>query len=749
LIIIEERNKRENILYSYMENIEPKRKHHRKKKGTSSSSSLISKVLAAVGIVFTIAGFVYAISLLKNSDSLIQLFLNILKPQEAVEVEQEMPGGTFNSFLFFFLPSIIGLAILGYFKNGLKPWNNQISIFFSTAALFLQIILVLQTILHGTWYFPNLAIAMLFIGLIVVVHLWNALRLKSVPVLLLTSCYFYFSILLLSVFYLKSFEYYFSATILFSVVFYLVSKEIAKPSLNLLNLAFALGFMGLFWLRKFVVNSKPDFLVVFIVFATAFYILFYTITLLASRKQHDSLPKWSQLAMLWGNFLFFAITMGFVMLRYYGAGQLWMLSAGMLLLHLAGMSAMKRFESFAWKWPHYFLLIVLASLMLPLLGQQSMLLLFAAGMSLGLLYYTLQYKEKFSYWAFVGSFFVMLGMLAYYWLSSYLPAIVLPKEVPGNELMWHGVLSTTAVAIALAALYYMLKDEDVPSAGFSMDGSLLKRMVRVFLWLATFAAAGWIGSFIVIAMEGSTFYVPMVWFFTGASIFIVSITLLTGKKSFLKLPVLYSGFVFMLMYLVLVQWRMITINNILIETGEYLTVGIVLHAINLFLLFVLSVMVIRRVVTQAAKKPAQKAVVQFISIVFISLVLCFEYENLYVLLTASKAGVAAGYIASDALLSGNRYLPFSVVSGLFMVGVLLKSLLDNDNSMRNIAFVLLGLLLLKVFFYDFDILSTGMRAVVFIATGVMLLGIAMAYPRVQKEGKQRYERKHKKKRVEA
>lgn len=734
-----------------MEEVEPinKTRPKRRKRQTANKKQRMPLVFTGMGLLFILAGLVYALDVFENSNALKNILLSLFQPQTTTEAETEAASGSLDVFLLYYLPPLIGLGLLGYFRSWKSQHLTMISTGLSIVIFFLQIILVQRLFAYGEWYFTTLWVALVFLSIIVAIQLWNAFRLKSKWVLIISSVIFYFSVLLFSVFYLVNFEYFFSVIVLFSIAFFVISEKLKSPSLNLLNLAFALGFMGLFWLRKFVVNSKPDFLVVFIVFATAFYILFYTITLLASRKQHDSLPKWSQLAMLWGNFLFFAITMGFVMLRYYGAGQLWMLSAGMLLLHLAGMSAMKRFESFAWKWPHYFLLIVLASLMLPLLGQQSMLLLFASGMSLGLLYYTLQYKEKFSYWAFVGSFFVMLGMLAYYWLSSYLPAIVLPKEVPGNELMWHGVLSTTAVAIALAALYYMLKDEDVPSAGFSMDGSLLKRMVRVFLWLAAFAAAGWIGSFIVIAMEGSTFYVPMVWFFTGASIFIVSITLLTGKKSFLKLPVLYSGFAFMLLYLPLVQWRMISINTIRIESGTYLALGMVLHVLDLLLLFVLSVMVIRRVVTQAAKKPAHKAVVQFISIVFISLVLCFEYENLYVLLTASKAGVAAGYIASDALLSGNRYLPFSVVSGMFMVGVLIKSLLDNDNSMRNIAFVLLGILLLKVFFYDFDILSTGMRAVVFIATGVMLLGIAMAYPRIQKEGKQRYERKHKKKRVEA
>lgn len=731
-----------------MESIAPKRKHHRKKKRTTSGSSLISKALAAAGIGFTLAGLVYAITLFKNSDSLIQLFLNLFQPQEVVEVEQEMPGGTSNGFLFFFLPSVLGLAVLGFFRNVLKPWNKPISVFLASAVLFIQIILALKMFLQGEWYFPNLAIAILFIVFIAVVHFWNAWRLKSVHVLILASGYFYFSLITLTAYYAGGHEYYFSVAIIFSVVFYMVTKAIAKPSLNLLNNAFALGFMGLFWLRKFVVNTKPDFLLVFLVFATAFYILFYVIALLASRKEQLRLSKWSQLAMLWGNFLFFAGTTGFVIIKFYGIGYLWILVTVLLLLHAGGIWWMKQTESTAWKLSHTFLMAVLASLLLPLLLQQNIVLIFMSGVSIGLLYITLSDKNKTTYWAYMAAAGLMLLLLAYNWFVVYLPALIFPIEVPHSELMIHGVVSTLAVMLALWVQLIMLKDDTLPNTRQAPDTIGLRRILRVLMMGTLYGFVTWISSIIVIRIENSTIWVPVAWFMAGALFFIGAIIRYTGKKTFLKMPVLNIAFIFLMLYPLLVQWRMFTVNALKVQTGQYHTAGIVLHYIALAAMVFLALIVIPKIIYQVRRKPAPKALLQFLSIVLISLVICFEYENLYMLISGNTVLQMLSVAGQEIPISGNHYLAFSVLSGLLMVVILLKSLLDHDTTLRNIAFVLSGLILLKIFFYDFEIVSTGMRAVVFIVTGVLLSGVALVYPRMQKEGKQRYERRHTKKRAE-
>lgn len=732
-----------------MESIEPKRRHHRKKKGSTSGSSLISKALAAIGIVFTLAGFVYAITLFKNSDSLIQLFLNLFQPQELVEVEQEMPGGTFNGFLFFFLPSVVGLAIFGYFKNLLKQWNKPISVFLASAVMFLQIILALKMFLQGEWYFPNLAISILFIVLIVIVHFWNAWRLKSVSVLLIAIGYFYFSLLTLSVFYLRSFEYYFSVAIIFSVVHYMVSKAIAKPSLNLLNQAFAIGFIGLFWLRKFVVNTKPDFLLVFLVFATAFYILFYVITLLASRKDQPGLSKWSQVGMLWGNFLFFAATTGFVIIKFYGFGYLWILVSALILLHSGGTWWMKQTESTAWKLPHTFINVVLASLLLPLLLQQNMVLIFVSGLSVGMLYVTLIDKNKTTYWAYLASAGLMLLLLAYNWFVVYLPALIFPIEVPQSELMVHGIVSTLAVMLALLMQLVMIKDDTLPSVRQAPDTIKLRRILRVLILGALFGFLTWVSSIIVIRLENSTIWVPVAWFIAGALFFIGFFIGNAGKKNFLKKPILYTAFVFLMLYPLLVQWRMFAVNAMQVHMGQYHVAGIVLHYIALAVMVILMLLVIPKIMYQVRREAATKAFLQLLSIVIIILVIGFEYENLYIIVSGSRTLPMLSVAGQDIPVSGNHYLAFSVLAGLLMIAVLVKSLLDNDIPLRNISFVVSGLILLKIFFYDFSVISTGMRAVVFIATGIILLSIAILYPRLQKEGKQRYERRHKKKKIEA
>lgn len=727
--------------------LEPESTKSHKWKKKSSKSDKISGLLLVFGIVFLVLGFIYIFESVTSQGGVIALFQNLFSPSESTEVVPvEFKG--WPNLLYVFLPLMLGLIATIVFAERNKTIAFYLSVLFSFALFIYQLKVIVLNFNIGSAYYPNFIFASVFLFLPVFLILANAIKFKNginvIPALL----YFYSSCVIYSGNYSGNFQFLFAYTIAFSGLFYYTIFKIRKPSLNLLNNAFALGFMGLFWLRKFVVNTKPDFLLVFLVFATAFYILFYVIALLASRKEQLRLSKWSQLAMLWGNFLFFAGTTGFVIIKFYGIGYLWILVTVLLLLHAGGIWWMKQTESTAWKLSHTFLMAVLASLLLPLLLQQDMVLIFMSGLSIGLLYITLSDKNKTTYWAYMAAAGLMLLLLAYNWFVVYLPALIFPIEVPHSELMIHGVVSTLAVMLAHWVQLIMLKDDTLPNTRQAPDTIGLRRILRVLMMGTLYGFVTWISSIIVIRIENSTIWVPVAWFIAGALFFIGAIIRYTGKKTFLKMPVLNIAFIFLMLYPLLVQWRMFTVNALKVQTGQYHTAGIVLHYIALAAMVFLALIVIPKIIYQVRRKPAPKALLQFLSIVLISLVICFEYENLYMLISGNTVLQMLSVAGQEIPISGNHYLAFSVLSGLLMVVILLKSLLDHDTTLRNIAFVLSGLILLKIFFYDFEIVSTGMRAVVFIVTGVLLSGVALVYPRLQKEGKQRYERRHTKKKVE-
>ena len=136
--------------------------------------------------------------------------------------------------------------------------------------------------------------------------------------------------------------------------------------------------MGLFWLRKFVVNTKSEFLPVFFIFGTLFYLLFYAIVIYTSHSKENPLPKWMQLLISWANLSVFLGTTGYVLFKYFAFGYLPALVILLLLFNILGFYLIKRYNSPAWQLPHYFAIMGLASLVLPLLLRQNMILLFTA-----------------------------------------------------------------------------------------------------------------------------------------------------------------------------------------------------------------------------------------------------------------------------------------------------------------------------------------------------------------------------------
>ena len=190
--------------------------------------------------------------------------------------------------------------------------------------------------------------------------------------------YFYISVLLYAPTYVIRWEYLFTYTIVFSLAIAWIGHTIKKSTILWVNPLFAFGLFCLFWLRKFVVNIKPEFLPVFFIFGTLFYLLFYALVLYTSYAKENPIPKWMQLLISWANLSVFLGTTGYVLFKYFAFGYLPVLVILLLLFNILGFYLIKRYNSPAWQLPHYFAIMGLASLVLPLLLRQNMILLFTA-----------------------------------------------------------------------------------------------------------------------------------------------------------------------------------------------------------------------------------------------------------------------------------------------------------------------------------------------------------------------------------
>ena len=83
-------------------------------------------------------------------------------------------------------------------------------------------------------------------------------------------------------------------------------------------------------------------------------------------------------------------------------------------------------------------------------------------------------------------------------------------------------------------------------------------------------------------------------------------------------------------------------------------------------------------------------------------------------------------------LTLNKLLPYSVMLGVAAVVVFIRSVLRNNRFLRNFSIVLYIIMLVKLFVLDFESLSAGARAAVFLVLGLFLIGFAFVYPKLLK-----------------
>jgi hypothetical protein len=404
-----------------------------------------------MGIVSILVGLYSLLFSSDGSNSINNLILLFFTPTEVAPFEAT--GSGLPALLLYFLPAVFVLTFANLYSVKYFGFTYPIAFFVSIYLFIIQAILLIYNPILGGYFYPDFLIASIFLVFITALILGSAFVHRKIKILIISCFFFHFSIVLYAVNYFTRFEYLFTFIILFTIAITIVGQKIKKQSIHLINAVFVWGFLGLFWLRKFIVYNKPEFLPKFFLFGILFYLLFYAIVLYTSHTKENPIPKWMQLLISWANLSVFLGTTGYVLFKYFVFGYLPVLVIVLLLFNILGLYLIKRYNSPVWQLPHYFAIIGLASLVLPLLFRQNMILLFTAVLSVLMLAYYKKYKEISAMWI---SLIAMSGMALFYiasWIRIYLPAIF-ADTLPANELILHGLVCGLAVTGALLATKY-------------------------------------------------------------------------------------------------------------------------------------------------------------------------------------------------------------------------------------------------------------------------------------------------------
>jgi len=323
-----------------------KRKHKIRRKSSRNRERLVEKFLNSrlfivLGAVFLLLGLYYSLHSSESSGSFSGVLMNLLRPSEDAQTI-EVPGSGFVSLLLYFLPAALGLIVASWFAQRYSTITHPASLLMAFYLIVIQTKILVLNFNYGGCYYYSFFMASLFLFIPVLLFFMSALFHKRAEILVFACFYFYLSVVLYAANYSGRFEYLFPFVIIFSLAFYWIGQKIEKPAFNLINCAFAFGYLGIFWLRKFVVNTKPDFLILFLIFSALFYLLFYAIVIFASSKGEHPLGKWMQLVLNWSNLFFFLGTTFYVIFKYYTFGYLWIFVLALLLFNILGLYLLKR-----------------------------------------------------------------------------------------------------------------------------------------------------------------------------------------------------------------------------------------------------------------------------------------------------------------------------------------------------------------------------------------------------------------------
>jgi len=707
-----------------------KSSHHRKR---GFERFLTPRLFIMLGIIFLLTGIYYSLSSSGGSNSFNNMVMNLFKPSIDAPTTEVIGNGLMN-LLIYFLTAILALIASGFYSKKFPTITYPASLVIAIYLIVIQAKIIIINFNWGFSYYPTFLIASLFLFIPVLLFFGIAILHRKSTILILACLYFYFSVVIFAYNYSGRFDYLFPFVALFSIQIAWVSQKIERPYINLINFAFAIGYFGLFWLRKFVVNSKPDFLIEFFTFGILFYLLFYAIVEYASNAKERPLPKWIELVLVWSNLFFFLITTSFVLFKYYDFSCLWKFVTILLIFNLIGIRILKRRFATKWTLPYHSSCMLLIALILPLFFHYNMVMLFTGGLTILLLIYANAFRGRISMW---GSLVTMISMIVYYFfyqMGSYLPALFAEHRLtPDKDLLWHGVFSGFIMIATLFITKWLELKVEIPLSKKWFSGRKYYQLTRGLLLFSLFFTMGWIGFSLICLFTGTTDHSSVGWFISGSLFFIFMINYYSKRQSDLKKTMLYLGFLFALLYPLLVHWSLTITRDELIHIGNFDVMAYGIHYFALGLFVVLCVMTISRIIKRNAKNLVALRSVQIVTIVMVAFLLFTEYDNLSILIASAMDSDMGRFGFGDKILNLDQHLPYSILMWIVALIVFIWSVFKHDRFLRSFAMVVFIGILIKVFAYDFESLSQGEQSGVFIGMGLFIIGFAWLYPRILKD----------------
>ena len=681
---------------------------------------IFSRLLVLSGIFIFLIGLYFMLSTADLIHKVQQYYHSFFSPSTTNTVYVVNSISLLSLFLYF-LPGFCILILSILFSKKYKILSYSASILAAVYFAVVQIKLVHGFIFHGI-YFHNFSEGSVFLISSLLLLLVSVFTLKKVWVLYLSSIYIHLTSLLFIIgfggeMYLPLFAFLF----LFDIVAAWLEGLIKKPTIHVLNYLFSFILFGFFFVRKFIVNSKTEFLPLFFVFGGLFFLLFYLIPLVSSGRKEKSLSHGMQLVLTGFNLFFYLGTTSFVLLKYYNYGSFCLFIPVLALAGGAGYYLITKFQKQVWSLPYAYVLIILSALVLPVWIQDSKILLFTGVFSLLMLYYAIHEKQKLSFWVSVSA--LVLATLGYLLVFiNLIPALLTDHKSLQTYLLLKGILTSFYLLGVFWSTKWLVREAELPVSEKKMSSHKYRKIIDAFMLSGLFVTVGLIIFLIPYFITHSVSYIGLSWFVSGSLFFVYFVRFFKGKKMALKKPTHYAGFLFAMLYPFLTTVRFLNYN--VSKTLSLDTTAIIMHYITLMLFLVLSLSVLKRIRKRNSANIFMLRIIQLLVLFYILFIAFEEYNNLSIIIE---------YLARNhdllefapLFLTINFYFPFTILLSVFATSVNIYAIVKQDTFLRIVSLVLIVIAIVKLFVLDKGAASEDSTGAIFIIAGIMLVILAV------------------------
>lgn len=699
---------------------------------------LTTRNLLLLGLFFLLIGFVFSVSSNDGFNRLWDAIIALLKPSTSGTklVSKPATGGEtvaisnwygITKLLLMFIPAILILIISYFYYRKNKSISYPISIIVFSYLTILQIALFFNYFIAG-WYFPNIYVALVFLIISQFLMLAITLKQRKLTLLLISSCHFYFTTLLYSALQPNYYNYLFFIILVFSAIIAWIGQKLKYNLINKINLVFIIIFFSLFILRKFIINFKPENFALFIVFSTLFYVLYYLITLYATNSKVKPLDIKAEAVLIWTNFLFYLGCCSFLLIQYYSFNYIWILVLALLVFNLIGFALVNKYKLSTHLFPYYCVIILLASLVLPLLIQQNILFLFCLIFGVFMLFYANIKQNKIAFWLSLSALGLSIILFLKLWLGTYFLTMFALAVSPDFNMLWTGTVNGLLLILCLRLIKTQINGIS-EYINIKWLAPVFKQIVYSLYQIAIFLGLGWILFTLQYIISLSVNSTSVIWLISGCLYFIFYIRQFTSKNSPHKKAAHYLAFGFVLLYPLLMGFTIV--QKHIIVSGGLNTLAVILHYIALLLLIILASMTVKRIYKRNGKFLFIQNSVQLLTVIYLVYFVCTELDTLTLVLASLIYSSNTDYILNTSLIELNTYLPYTVALWVLSVAVFMFGVFYHKPFLRMLVLYLFFILLIKLFLFDFEMISAQARSSVFYGLGIFLICFALLYPKIK------------------